>query len=162
MLKHFESLWIKALEKCKVLPWFLQSIYLDLIRFPSYTHAHTKDTFFFSLPCKSTLINSTDNRVIKIYFCPRKNFPTIGTFYFLYPTGIWKTSGLCCMMKWSKISNFDQESQKADSVFAKCSLKIQASSTFEIKPSALLVDLNYMYEVRCFWRESRSYSFKSL
>lgn len=30
----------KGFTKCKLLPWFLQSIYLDLIRFPSHIHTY--------------------------------------------------------------------------------------------------------------------------
>lgn len=70
LLKHFESPRIKTLQKCKVLPRFLHSIYLDLIRFPSHTHGRTKATFFFFFfPRESMLINTTDIQAIKISFC---------------------------------------------------------------------------------------------
>lgn len=65
------------------------------------------------------------------------------------------------MVERSKITNFDQESKKVDAVFANHSLKIQASSIFEITPRALLVDLNYICESEVF-RENQSLTHLSL
>lgn len=72
----------------------------------------------------------------------------MGTLYSLYPVRIWKTNALCYVVERSKITNFDQESEKADSAFANHPLKTQASSIFEIKPRALRADLNYIREGR--------------
>lgn len=51
-------------------------------------------------------------------------------------------------MESSKIANFDQENDKADSLFANHSLIYKLSVSFEISPRALLADLKYVYEVR--------------
>lgn len=47
-----------------------------------------------------------------------------------------------------KIANFDQENDKAHSLFANHSLIYKLSVSFEISPRALLADLKYVYEVR--------------